>query len=84
MSAQTSTRAPHRDEGQHPDDEVLGIDEAARLARRAVSTMRRYRETGEGPPAYWQGRRLVYRRSEVEAWLTRADALVPAGGGSAT
>ncbi|WP_432536871.1 helix-turn-helix domain-containing protein [Kineococcus arenarius] len=69
-------------ENHAPDDvDEVGIEGAARIARRHVSTMRRYLAAGEGPPVYRRGRRLVYRRSEVEAWAARHDALVPAGGG---
>jgi predicted DNA-binding transcriptional regulator AlpA len=44
-------------------------------------TVQRWRATGEGPPYIRVGRRILYRRSDVEAWLSsqtfchRADEL---------
>jgi hypothetical protein len=65
---------------ENPDDDLVGVEEAARIADRAVSTLRywRGRNRGEGPPSYRRGNRVVYRRGEVEAWTAANRLLVPA------
>lgn len=34
-----------------------------------VATLRYWRHVGEGPKSFKIGRRVVYRRADVEAWL---------------
>jgi predicted DNA-binding transcriptional regulator AlpA len=53
-------------------DEVLGIEQAAQLANKSVSTMYWLRQTGQGPRSGKLGRRVVYRRSDVLAWVESA------------
>jgi excisionase family DNA binding protein len=36
-----------------------------------VTTVRRWRRNGTGPPVHWAGNKPRYRRSEVDAWLDR-------------
>ncbi len=55
-----------------PDDEILGIDQAAKLANKSVSTMYWLRSTGQGPRSGKLGRRVVYKRSDVLAWVESA------------
>jgi excisionase family DNA binding protein len=44
----------------------------ARLLAVSLSTVKRLRASGEGPPAIKVGKRAIrYRRSDVEAWLRR-------------
>lgn len=52
--------------------DLLDIDEAAALAKKPVSTMRWLRATGQGPRSGKLGRRVVYRREDVEAWIASA------------
>lgn len=52
--------------------DLLSIEEAAELARKPVATMRWYRATGTGPPSGRLGRRVVYRKADVEAWIAEA------------
>jgi predicted DNA-binding transcriptional regulator AlpA len=44
-------------------------DEVALINRASVSTVRYWRHLGTGPRSFRVGRRVVYRRSEVEQWL---------------
>ncbi len=53
-------------------DEILDIGQAAKLANKSVSTMYWLRGTGQGPRSGKLGRRLVYKRSDVLAWIETA------------
>lgn len=54
------------------DEPFLTEAEAAEVIRVSPRTMRRWRTEGIGPPvAGYAGRRALYRRSELLAWLTR-------------
>ncbi|MGA7466854.1 MAG: helix-turn-helix domain-containing protein [Mycobacterium sp.] len=54
------------------EPEILFTDEAAALVRKSVATMQWLRATGQGPRSGKLGRRVVYRRSDVEAWIAAA------------
>lgn len=49
--------------------EYLTVDEVATLTRLSPSTVRWYRQVGKGPKSFKIGRRVAYRRDDVEAWL---------------
>jgi excisionase family DNA binding protein len=51
--------------------ELLTIEEVAELTRLPVATLRWYRATGKGGPKSGKigGRRVMYRRADVEAWI---------------
>ena len=62
---------PGRD---HPA-ELLTIGEAAQLLRASVATLRYWRHLGTGPRSFRLGRRVVYRRDDLRAWIdARHDA----------
>lgn len=50
-------------------DEIMTTTEFAALVKQRVSTVQTWARTGFGPPAARIGKRIVYRRSDVEAWL---------------
>ena len=52
--------------------ELMTIDEVSEATRLPVNTLYHYRATGQGPNSAKLGRRVVYRRSEVEAWIANA------------
>lgn len=53
-----------------PDDEdLLLMPEVAKLARMPVNTLRYMRKRGEGPEGFRLGKRVVFRRGKVRAWL---------------
>lgn len=55
--------------------EYLIADEAAALARVPVKTLYVWRHNGTGPRARRVGKRLLYRRDELIAWIeAKADA----------
>lgn len=47
----------------------LTIDEVATLLRVSVPTLRWLRQEGRFAPAIRVGRRLLWERAEVEAWM---------------
>lgn len=61
--------------------ELLTTDEVAVITRAPVATLRYWRHLGTGPKGFRLGRRVVYRRHDVEQWLSEretADAFAPA------
>jgi hypothetical protein len=52
------------------NEDYVTSDEAAEIVRRPVSTLAYWRHRGEGPPYAKVGRRVRYRRLDVEAWLS--------------
>ena len=49
--------------------ELLTITEAADMLRTPVATLRYWRHQGIGPRSFRLGRRLLYRRDDVHAWI---------------
>jgi len=55
------------------DDEFLLLGEVAELTRQSPDTIRWLRHQGKGPPCVKVGRRLVFRRSGVLAWISQLE-----------
>ena len=51
------------------EPEWMFIEEVAALSRTPVNSMYMHNSRGTGPPRYKVGKRLLYRRSEVIAWI---------------
>lgn len=51
------------------EQQLLSLTEAADQIRVPVSTLRYWRGRGEGPASARVGRRVVYRKADVEAWI---------------
>lgn len=65
-----------------PTTELLLTSEVAELLRAPESTVRYWRHIGSGPPSVKVGRRVLYRRDALEAWIrererTTAQMLLP-------
>ncbi|MBH5141436.1 helix-turn-helix transcriptional regulator [Rhodococcus erythropolis] len=45
-----------------------------------VATLRYWRHKGDGPPSFRLGRRVVYRRADVDEWLRAQEAATTRGG----
>lgn len=56
------------------DDQLLTITEVAAMLRLPVATLRYWRHLGIGPHSFRLGRRVVYRRTEVERWIRAQEA----------
>lgn len=49
--------------------DLLTITEAAELLRAPVATLRYWRHLGTGPASFRLGRRVLYRRNDLHAWI---------------
>ncbi|WP_062526042.1 helix-turn-helix transcriptional regulator [Demequina rhizosphaerae] len=49
--------------------QLLTVEEVAELCRTAPATVRYWRYTGTGPRSAKIGRRVLYRREDVDQWL---------------
>ena len=58
-------------------DDLMLTDEVARLIRKPPGTLRYYRHLGTGPASFKLGRRIVYRRAVVLAWLEAQEQADP-------
>jgi excisionase family DNA binding protein len=58
---------PEHTDDRHPD--LLTISEAAELLRTPVATLRYWRRLGTGPASFRLGRRVLYRRDDLQSWI---------------
>jgi predicted DNA-binding transcriptional regulator AlpA len=54
------------------NSDILYTEEVAALARKPVATIRWLKATGKPPKWGKLGRRVIYRRADVEAWIASA------------
>ena len=59
---------------------LLTVQELATELRLAESTFYTWRRRGLGPKSFKLGRRVVYRLSDVEAWLEAQELATSRGG----
>lgn len=59
-------------------DALIGVYEVAQMTGATVSTVRWWRSQGTGPIAAKIGRRVMYRRADVEAWIEAKFAIANA------
>ena len=52
-----------------PCSDLLTIAEAAALLRAPVATLRYWRHLGTGPRSFRLGRRVLYRRDDLNDWI---------------
>lgn len=52
-----------------PEEHLLTTAEVAEICRTAPSTVRYWRYQGLGPPGFKAGKRVLYRQSDVTAWV---------------
>jgi len=52
--------------------ELLTTEEVAELFRTVPGTVRYWRYLGKGPRSFKVGRRVLYRRTDVQAWAEAA------------
>lgn len=51
------------------DDEILITEEVESLIRTPTATLAYWRSVGKGPAWFKAGRRVLYRKSDVERWI---------------
>jgi hypothetical protein len=57
--------------------DYLVTTEAAQMLRTPVATLYAWRQQGGGPPARKVGKRLLYRRDELIAWVNQHSTQAP-------
>lgn len=62
------------------DSELVCAPELEKLTGTRASTWRYWAHIGTGPKSFKLGRRRVWRRSEVMAWIAAQEASTGAGG----
>ena len=58
---------------EHPHDELLTVDEVARIFKVPVGTIRKWRATRKGPRALRVDKYLRFRRSAVEHYISQRE-----------
>lgn len=66
----TTTPTHGHQHGNHENDEMFTITEAAQPLRLPVATLRYWRHTGDGPHSFRLGRHVRYWRTDLILWLT--------------
>lgn len=54
-------------------DQLLTTAETAELTRTPIETLKYWRQKGTGPISFRIGRRVVYRREHVLAWINEQE-----------
>ena len=60
--------------------DLLNIAEVSELTGVPVATLRYWRHTGTGPRSFRIGKRIAYKREDVETWLAKQYATTAVGG----
>ena len=60
--------------------DLLNIAEVCELTGVPVATLRYWRHTGTGPRSFRIGKRIAYKREDVETWLAKQYATTSVGG----
>lgn len=60
--------------------DIMGVRAASSFLGVAENTLRYWRQVGQGPQSFKLGRRICYRRDELERWLTEQEAATVRGG----
>jgi excisionase family DNA binding protein len=63
--------------------EYLSTRRVSELTGVPVTTLRYWRHAGSGPASFTLGRRVVYRRSEIERWIAEQEKTTRRGGDGA-
>jgi hypothetical protein len=50
--------------------DLLTAEEVAEMVRAPVGSLRWWRYSGTGPPSAKLGKKIVYRRGDVERWIS--------------
>ncbi|WP_432457937.1 helix-turn-helix transcriptional regulator [Cellulomonas iranensis] len=53
-------------------DNLMQMEDVATELRIPIATLRYWRTRAEGPKSFRLGRRVVYMRKDVEAWIQQA------------
>ena len=56
------------------DDDLLLMPEVAEMVRLPVNSLRHMRKQGGGPEGFRMGKRVVFRKGKVRAWIKAVEA----------
>lgn len=59
---------------------LLTVREASEIAHTSPATLRYWRHAGSGPRSFKIGRRVMYKRADVEQWLQQQYDTTSVGG----
>ncbi|OWL97001.1 DNA-binding protein [Mycolicibacterium peregrinum] len=62
------------------EDEILGTEAVSAITNIPKGTLRYFRSTNQGPASFTLGKRVMYRRSEVERWIAEQEKATRRGG----
>lgn len=71
------------DQDRKTEDEFLTTQRVSKITGVPVTTLRYWRHFGSGPASFTLGRRVVYRRSEIERWIAEQEEATRRGGNGA-
>ncbi len=57
--------------------DLMTLAETAAYLRTPVATLRYWRHLGDGPAGFRLGRRVAYRRAEVDRWISEQQQSQP-------
>jgi predicted DNA-binding transcriptional regulator AlpA len=60
--------------------DILDTKQVAGLTGLSIGTLRYWRHINEGPASFLLGKRVFYRRSEVERWISEQERMTSRGG----
>jgi predicted DNA-binding transcriptional regulator AlpA len=60
--------------------DLMKIEEVTAEYHIPLATLRHYVQTGKGPRSFRLGRRRVWKREDVEAWIEKAYETTSTGG----
>jgi predicted DNA-binding transcriptional regulator AlpA len=64
------------------DENLLSTEDVSKMTGIPAGTLRYYRHSDQGPANFMLGgRRVVYRRADVQAWIDEQEQATRRGGG---
>lgn len=79
----TMQKEHEMDQDPKNEDEFLPTPKVSKITGVPVTTLRYWRHAGLGPASFTLGRRVVYRRSEIERWIAEQEETTRRGGNGA-
>lgn len=73
----------HNKEVGMVEGELLTVRQVSGLIGIPEATLRYWRHANQGPASFALGRRVLYRRSEVERWISTQEQATRRGGDAA-
>ncbi len=61
--------------------ELVSTKQVSEMTQLPEGTLRYYRHSNQGPACFVLGKRVVYRKSEVERWISAQEQATLRGGG---